>query len=68
MRNATTGIDTYGQDPLGDFSLTTPAYLEVGVRVAAAAGRLVILQEGGYYLPRLGENVRQWLIGAASGD
>jgi acetoin utilization deacetylase AcuC-like enzyme len=42
------GIDTYGQDPLGDFSLTTPAYLEAGRRVAVATGRLVILQEGGY--------------------
>jgi len=58
------GIDTYGQDPLGDFSLTTPVYAEVGRRAASAAGRLVILQEGGYYLPRLGENVRQWLLGA----
>jgi acetoin utilization deacetylase AcuC-like enzyme len=59
------GMDTYGQDPLGDFSLTTPVYAEMGKRVAAAAGRLVILQEGGYYLPHLGENVRQWLLGAS---
>jgi len=28
-------------------------------------GRLVILQEGGYYLPDLGENARQWLRGAS---
>ena len=60
------GIDTYGQDPLGDFSLTTPVYAECGRRVAEAANRLVVLQEGGYYLPHLGENVRQWLRGAAS--
>jgi len=31
-----------------------------------SANRLVVLQEGGYYLPRLGENVRQWLVGAES--
>jgi acetoin utilization deacetylase AcuC-like enzyme len=58
------GLDTYGQDPLGDFSLTTPVYREVGRRVAAALERLVVLQEGGYYLPRLGDNVREWLLGA----
>jgi acetoin utilization deacetylase AcuC-like enzyme len=60
------GLDTYARDPLGDFSLTTPVYYESGRRVSAASDRLVILQEGGYYLPELGENVRQWLRGAAS--
>ena len=62
------GMDTYGQDPLGDFSLTTPVYREVGRRVAAALERVVVLQEGGYYLPRLGDNVREWLLGALSGQ
>jgi acetoin utilization deacetylase AcuC-like enzyme len=59
------GMDTYAQDPLGDFGLTTPVYAECGRRVAAAGASLVVLQEGGYYLPDLGENVRQWLLGAA---
>jgi len=59
------GIDTYGLDPLCDFALTTPAYHEAGRRVAATGARLVVLQEGGYHLPHLGENVRQWLRGAA---
>lgn len=57
------GIDTYGQDPIGDFALTTPVYHEVGRRVAATGKRLVILQEGGYFVPALGQNVRQWLRG-----
>jgi acetoin utilization deacetylase AcuC-like enzyme len=57
------GIDTYGQDPIGFFALTTAAYHEMGRRAAALGRRLVILQEGGYYVPRLGENVRQWLRG-----
>jgi acetoin utilization deacetylase AcuC-like enzyme len=60
------GVDTYGRDPLSDFQLTTPVYAECGRRLAAAARRLVVLQEGGYYLPDLGENVRQFLRGAAS--
>jgi acetoin utilization deacetylase AcuC-like enzyme len=57
------GIDTYARDPLGDFSLTTLVYAECGRRVAQQADRLVVLQEGGYYLPDLGENVHQWLLG-----
>jgi acetoin utilization deacetylase AcuC-like enzyme len=58
------GFDTYGQDPIGDFALTTGVYHEVGKRVAALERRLVILQEGGYYRPALGENARAWLRGA----
>jgi acetoin utilization deacetylase AcuC-like enzyme len=58
------GVDTYGLDPIGDFALTTAVYHEVGRRVAALGRRLVILQEGGYHRPSLGENARAWLRGA----
>jgi acetoin utilization deacetylase AcuC-like enzyme len=58
------GFDTYGLDPIGDFALTTDVYHEVGRRVAALGRRLVILQEGGYHRPTLGENARAWLRGA----
>jgi acetoin utilization deacetylase AcuC-like enzyme len=58
------GFDTFGQDPIGDFALTTDVYHEVGRRVAALGRRLVILQEGGYHLPSLGDNARAWLRGA----
>jgi acetoin utilization deacetylase AcuC-like enzyme len=58
------GFDTYGLDPIGDFALTTDVYHEVGRRVAALGGRMVILQEGGYHRPSLGENARAWLRGA----
>jgi len=58
------GLDTYRRDPICDLALTTPAYHEIGRRVAALGRRLVILQEGGYYVPDLGENVREWLRGA----
>jgi acetoin utilization deacetylase AcuC-like enzyme len=59
------GLDTYHLDPIGDLALTTAGYHEMGRRVAALGRRLVILQEGGYYLPALGENARAWLRGAA---
>ncbi|HEX6869277.1 MAG TPA: hypothetical protein VF119_10760, partial [Candidatus Limnocylindrales bacterium] len=58
------GFDTYGHDPIGTFALTTDVYHEVGRRVAALGRRLVILQEGGYHRPSLGENARAWLRGA----
>jgi acetoin utilization deacetylase AcuC-like enzyme len=58
------GFDTYCLDPIGDFALTTPVYHEIGRRVAATGRRLVVLQEGGYHRPSLGENTRAWLRGA----
>lgn len=57
------GIDTYARDPICDLALTTEAYHEAGRRVAALGRRVVVLQEGGYFVPHLGENVRNWLLG-----
>ena len=57
------GIDTYARDPICDLALTTEAYHEVGSRVAALGRTTIVLQEGGYFLPHLGENVRNWLRG-----
>ncbi len=61
------GADTYGEDPLGDFALTTEVYGKCGRTIAQAASRFVVVQEGGYYLPALGENVREFLLGLQSG-
>jgi acetoin utilization deacetylase AcuC-like enzyme len=58
------GFDTYGLDPIGSFALTTDVYHEIGRRTAALGRRLVVLQEGGYHRPSLGENARAWLRGA----
>ena len=58
------GFDTYEHDPIGTFALTTGVYHEVGRRVAGLGRRLVVLQEGGYHRPSLGENARAWLRGA----
>ena len=60
------GIDTYERDLLGDLSLTTEGYRRCGELVARAGRRLVVLQEGGYYIPALGENVAAWLDGVES--
>jgi acetoin utilization deacetylase AcuC-like enzyme len=58
------GLDTYGGDPIADFSLTTADLHEMGRRVGSLPAKLVILQEGGYRLSQLGLNARQWLRGA----
>ena len=58
------GFDTYRDDPIGTFALTTAVYHEVGRRVSDLGRRLVVLQEGGYHRPTLGENTRAWLRGA----
>jgi acetoin utilization deacetylase AcuC-like enzyme len=58
------GFDTYEHDPIGGLAVTTPAYHEMGRRVTALGRRRVILQEGGYHRPSLGENARAWLRGA----
>lgn len=62
---ASLGFDTFGQDPIGDFALTTPVYHEVGRRAGLLNRPLVIIQEGGYDLAALGRNAREWLRGAA---
>jgi acetoin utilization deacetylase AcuC-like enzyme len=58
------GFDTYAHDPICDFALSTTVYHEIGSRVADLGRRIVIVQEGGYYRPALGENARAWLRGA----
>ena len=58
------GFDTYRDDPICDFALTTPIYHEIGRQVASLGRRLVVLQEGGYHLPTLGANAVSWLRGA----
>ena len=57
------GFDTYEHDPIGDFALTTAGYHQIGIEVARLGKRLVILQEGGYFVEALGENARQFLTG-----
>jgi acetoin utilization deacetylase AcuC-like enzyme len=57
------GLDTYGQDPIADFALSTDVYYEVGRRVAGLGLPTLVLQEGGYFVPKLGENARTWLRG-----
>jgi acetoin utilization deacetylase AcuC-like enzyme len=51
------GFDTFGGDPLGDFELSGAAYPALGRRVAALGLPTLVVQEGGYAVAALGENV-----------
>ena len=57
------GFDTYRLDA-EDLELTNAAFHEIGGRVAEGGRPTLVLQEGGYYVPHLGRNARQWLRGA----
>ena len=60
------GFDTFDGDPLGQFKLTTNAYRQMGHRFAALDLPTVIVQEGGYAVHALGENVVSLLQGFAA--
>jgi acetoin utilization deacetylase AcuC-like enzyme len=60
------GVDTFHLDPLSDLAIEAPAFEVCGARVAGLDLPTVILQEGGYHLATLGDNVRAWLTGFAA--
>lgn len=57
------GFDTFVDDPLGDFQLSSAAYSAVGARIAALGLPTLFVQEGGYAVEALGRNVVSLLGG-----
>lgn len=51
------GLDTYKDDPVGGFALETESYTAIGRRLAGLGMPMVVVQEGGYYLPALADNL-----------
>jgi acetoin utilization deacetylase AcuC-like enzyme len=51
------GVDTYESDPISGFKLTGPDYAQLGARLAAARLPTVLVQEGGYAIAEIGNNV-----------
>ncbi len=60
------GVDTYRLDPVGNLGVSTEAFAAHGRFIASLGLPTVIIQEGGYHLPALGENVSTWLTGFAT--
>lgn len=60
------GFDTCSGDPIADFALSAAAYPQIGRRIAALGLPTLIVQEGGYAVDALGENVVGFLRGFES--
>lgn len=61
------GFDTFGGDPIGDFALPSAIYPQIGRRIAALGLPTLVVQEGGYAIDALGENVAGLLVGLING-
>ena len=59
------GVDTFHNDPISDLAITTQGLREQGELVAQLALPTVILQEGGYDVAAIGDNVSAFLLGIA---
>jgi acetoin utilization deacetylase AcuC-like enzyme len=57
------GLDTFITDPICDLAVTADGFERCGALVAELGLPTVVLQEGGYDVEHLGENVRRWLVG-----
>jgi acetoin utilization deacetylase AcuC-like enzyme len=60
------GVDTFHNDPISDLAITTEGFREQGELVAQLALPTVVLQEGGYDVAAIGDNVRAFLSGITS--
>jgi len=61
------GLDTFVTDPICDLAITTDGFRRCGELVGTLGLPTVVLQEGGYDVAALGENVRHWLLGLCAG-
>ena len=59
------GLDAFEGDPFAGLAVTTPGFARIGRAVAALGLPTVIVQEGGYVCPELGDNLQAVLRGFA---
>ncbi len=57
------GVDTFEQDPISFFKLTSPDFLTMGRVIAASGVPVLVCMEGGYGVPEIGLNVANVLKG-----
>jgi acetoin utilization deacetylase AcuC-like enzyme len=57
------GLDAYEKDPLKGLSITTPGFARIGAAVARLGLPSVLIQEGGYLAPELGDNLVSFFEG-----
>jgi len=57
------GVDTYVDDPISHFKLTTIGYEHIGKMISGIHKPTLFVMEGGYNLEAIGENVSSLLRG-----
>lgn len=57
------GLDAFEGDPFAGLAVTTPGFARIGRAVAALGLPTLIVQEGGYLCPELGDNLTAVLSG-----
>jgi acetoin utilization deacetylase AcuC-like enzyme len=60
------GVDTFHNDPISDLAITTEGFRAQGELVSRLALPTVVLQEGGYDVAAIGDNVKAFLLGITS--
>ncbi|KAH9969117.1 hypothetical protein BC827DRAFT_1258004 [Russula dissimulans] len=61
------GVDTFVDDPIGDFKLSQACYAVIGQTIANLGKPTLFIMEGGYHMETLGGNVRAVLEGFERG-
>jgi len=61
------GLDAYEGDPFGGLAVTTPGFAEIGRHIAGLGLPSVLVQEGGYLCPGLGDNLERFVAGFRAG-
>ncbi|WP_029057291.1 histone deacetylase family protein [Stappia stellulata] len=57
------GLDASENDPLKGLAITTPGFARMGAAIAGMDLPTVLVQEGGYLSPQLGDNLTSFLTG-----
>jgi acetoin utilization deacetylase AcuC-like enzyme len=57
------GVDTFKEDPISQFKLDSPNYLEVGRKIAGLGLPTLFVMEGGYAVDAIGVNAVNVLMG-----
>ncbi len=55
------GLDAYEGDPFGGLAVTTPGFARIAEAAAGLGLPTIIVQEGGYLCPELGDNLERFL-------
>lgn len=61
------GLDASEADPLGALKVTTPGFGQIGSTIAQLGLPTLLVQEGGYVSPVLGDNLVSFLAGFEQG-